>query len=168
MPKFKNIDMSNAAQVGSYDLVPMGWYKAKADMADDTETKAKKEGKVKKGMYCKVRFKITDEKCTNRTIFCNFNFENENEEAEQIGKGQLNAFAIAATGRKLEDLNDEQDLLDRELFIKVGIQKGSGGYEDSNSVNGYKELPNKVNATPAAPTPTPNENAVVDEDDVPF
>jgi len=61
-----------------------------------------------------------------------------------------------------------------DLFVELGIQKGNGGYADSNVIKfAYKPgiIPDKLVGAPekeARPTPTPSSSESVKDDDVPF
>jgi len=64
----------------------------------------------------------------------NFNIVNKSEAAQRIGRQQLVAWATAC-GKP--DANDTDKLLDKRFNAIVGIQKGTGGYKDSNTIKQF-------------------------------
>lgn len=134
---------------GSYDPIPEGEYTLRALEAEE-KTTAKGDGQ-----YIKVKFEVTRGEHEGRLLWQNFNTVNPNEKAEQIGRGQLSAWATAC-GRP--DADDTDKLLDRPFKASVVIEKGKNGYSDSNKIKAFlfdadekpKAAP-RAAAKPAAP-----------------
>ena len=95
-----------------YSPIPKGEYKLQALEAEEKETSKKN------GSYIKVKFEVVDGPHMSRLIWQNFNIVNPNETAQRIGRQQLVAWATAC-GKP------------------VDIDKGTGGYSDSNTIKGF-------------------------------
>lgn len=113
---------------GSYDPIPEGEYTLRAVDAEE-KTTAKGDG-----TYIKVKFEVAKGEHEGRLLWQNFNVNNPNPKAQQIGRGQLVAWA-AACGRPDADNTDK--LLDRPFKAAVTIEKGTGGYSDSNRIKAF-------------------------------
>lgn len=111
----------------SYELVPEGEYTLKAIDAEEKETSTGGEMIVGK-------FEIVGGKHDGRWIWMNFNIKNRSEAAQRIGRQQLVAWATAC-GKP--DADDTDKLLDKRFNAIVGIQKGTGGYKDSNTIKQF-------------------------------
>lgn len=111
----------------SYELIPEGEYTLKALDAEEKETQSGGEMIVGK-------FEIVGGKHNGRWIWMNFNTVNKNETAQRIGRQQLVAWATAC-GKP--DCDDTDKLLDKKFNAIVGIQKGTGGYKDSNTIKQF-------------------------------
>lgn len=149
MAKFGfSVDEVDMTQVGggSYDPIPAGDYTLKALEAEEKETKAG-------GTMIKVKFEVVSGEYAGRLIWDNFNVVNASEKAQNIGRQQLVAWATAC-GKP--DADDTDKLLDKKFNATVSIEKGTGGYKDSNGIkaflaSGTAEAPKA--AKPAAPAP---------------
>ena len=113
---------------GSYDPIPEGEYTLHALEAEE-KTTAKGDGK-----YIKVKFEVLKGEHEGRLLWQNFNTVNPNEKAEQIGRGQLVAWATAC-GRP--DAEDTDKLLNRAFKAAVVVEKGKNGYSDSNKIKAF-------------------------------
>ena len=126
-----------------FEPVPAGWYNARITEAEVKSTKAGT------GSYIKVRYDITGPTHQGRVIYGNINLSNPNQQAEQIGIQQLGSLARAIG---LEVISDSDQLINRDVQIKLSIKKDtSGQYNDSNDVKGFKAIDG---AMPSMPTPT--------------
>ena len=139
------VDMT-AVGGGNYDPIPAGDYTLKALEAEEKETKAG-------GLMIKVKFEVVSGEYAGRWIWDNFNVVNASEKAQNIGRQQLVAWATAC-GKP--DADDTDKLLDKKFNATVSIEKGTGGYKDSNGIkaflaSGTAEAPKA--AKPAAPAP---------------
>ncbi len=126
---------------GSYDPLPEGEYTLKALEAEE---KATSRGD---GAYIKAKFEVVSGEHAGRWVWQNFNISNPSPRAQQIGRQQLVAWA-AACGRPGAD--DTDKLLDRPFRAELSIEKGTGGYKDSNRIRTF--LFEQV-AAAAAPAP---------------
>lgn len=128
---------------GNYDPIPEGEYTLKAL---DAEERTTSRGD---GSYIKVKFEVASGEHAGRLLWQNFNINNPSPRAQQIGRQQLVAWA-AACGRP--DADDTDKLLERPFRADVMIEKGTGGYKDSNRIRTF--LWNQpAPAEPRAPAP---------------
>lgn len=111
-----------------YRPIPKGEYKLQAVEAEEKET-AKKNG-----TYIKVKFEVVSGPHTGRLIWENFNVSNPSEVAQRIGRQQLMAWAAACNK---PDADDTDQLIGKVFSASVDIEKGTGGYDDSNRIKGY-------------------------------
>lgn len=136
-----------------FEPIPAGWYNARITEAEVKSTKAGT------GSYIKVRYDITGPTHQGRVIYGNINLSNPNQQAEQIGIQQLGSLARAIG---LEVISDSDQLINRDVQIKLSIKKDtSGQYNDSNDVKGFKAIDgaipsmSTVGAAPTGKTATP-------------
>ena len=130
---------------GSYNPFPEGEYVLKAL---DAEEKATSKGD---GSYIKVKFEVVKGEYAGRLLWQNFNINNPSEKAQRIGRQQLVAWA-AACGKP--DADDTDKLLDKPFRADVSIEKGTGGYADSNRIKAFLfEQAETAPAKAAAPKP---------------
>jgi len=111
-----------------YRPFPKGNYKLQAVEAEEKET-AKRNG-----TYIKVKFEVVSGEHTGRLLWENFNVNNPSEVAQRIGRQQLVAWATACNK---PDATDTDVLIGKTFEASVDIEKGTGGYEDSNKIKGY-------------------------------
>lgn len=130
---------------GSYDPIPDGEYTLKALEAEEKATSAGT------GSYIKVKFEVVKGEFTGRLIWQNFNINNPSDKAQRIGRQQMVAWATAC-GKP--DADDTDKLLDKPFTAAVGIEKGTGGYSDSNRIKAFlfnqEAAPAKTAPKPAA------------------
>jgi len=129
-----------------FEPVPAGWYNARITEAEVKSTKAGT------GTYLKVRYDITGPTHQGRVIYGNINLSNPNQQAEQIGIQQLGSLARAIG---LEVISDSDQLINRDVQIKLSIKKDtSGQYNDSNDVKGFKAIDGTMPSMPTSSAPT--------------
>jgi len=129
-----------------FEPVPAGWYNARITEAEVKSTKAGT------GSYIKVRYDITGPTHQGRVIYGNINLSNPNQQAEQIGIQQLGSLARAIG---LEVISDSDQLINRDVQIKLSIKKDtSGQYNDSNDVKGFKAIDGTMPSMPTSSAPT--------------
>ena len=114
---------------GDYSPIPDGWYTTQVTGAELKDTKAGT------GQYIKVEHTIVGEQFSGRKVWGNINIQNPNEKAEEIGRQQLNKLMTAIGLNMLEDTDE---LVGKDVSIKLKIKEASGGYDASNEVKGYK------------------------------
>lgn len=132
----------DASEGPSFELIPEGEYTLLALDAEEKETKAGGEMIV-------AKYQIVGGKADGRWIWHNFNTVNANETAQRIGRQQLVAWATAC-GKP--DCDDTDKLLNKRFNAIIGVQKGTGGYKDSNTI---KQFLFDVNDAPVAKKVTP-------------
>ena len=127
---FSTFDV-NAAEYdedNSFDLIPAGWYQMFISKAELRPTKSG-------GSMISVTYDITGPTHQGRKIFGNFNWENVNPVAQEIGRKQF-AQQVRALG--LPGIQSLDDLINLPFDGKVGIQKSKDPqYEDSNRVTAF-------------------------------
>jgi hypothetical protein len=140
-----DVTPDTGATGGSYDPIPDGEYVLKAL---DAEEKATSAGT---GSYIKVKFEVVKGEYTGRLIWQNFNVNNPSEKAQRIGRQQMVAWATAC-GKP--DADDTDKLLEKPFSAAVSIEKGTGGYSDSNRIKAFlfnqEAAPAKAAPKPAA------------------
>lgn len=129
MPKFGfNVAEVEIDAPVSYDPIPDGEYTLKAL---DAEQKTTSRGD---GTYIKVKFEVVKGEYAGRLLWQNFNIENPSQKAQNIGRQQLVAWATAC-GKP--DADDTDKLLEKPFRAAVGVEKGTGGYSDSNRIKAF-------------------------------
>jgi hypothetical protein len=111
----------------SRDPIPAGEYTLKALEADEKQTSTG-------GMMIKAKFEVVKGDYAGRWIWQNFNIVNKSEKAQNIGRQQLVGWATAC-GKPEAD--DTDKLLDKPFNAIVEIEKGTGGYSDSNKIKSF-------------------------------
>lgn len=138
-----DVTPDTGATGGSYDPIPEGEYVLKALDAEEKTTSAGT------GSYIKAKFEVVKGEYTGRLIWQNFNINNPSEKAQRIGRQQMVAWATAC-GKP--DADDTDKLLEKQFTAAVSIEKGTGGYSDSNRIKAF--LFNQE-AAPAKAAPKP-------------
>ena len=142
------VEASTYSSDQSYEIMPDGEYKLAGVDAEEKQTQKKN------GSYINAKFEVVDGPHTGRFIWQNFNIVNPNETAQRIGRQELVAWATAC-GKATAD--DTDKLLGKIFSAKVGVEKGTGGYADSNRIKAFligspTRAPKPMNTTaPAAP-----------------
>lgn len=138
-----SIDLSGVKLPSGGGELPPGTYTFKCQDAEMKETKAGT------GKYIKVKLR---ELSSGRILFHNFNVENPNDKAVEIGKGQLKAFLTGAGYHNPDQLQSIDDLIGLSCEIKTKIRK-SEQYGDQAEVSYFK---------------VPKEGEKKEDDNVPF
>lgn len=132
----------------SFDPLPPGWYSTTITSAEIKDTKAGN------GKYIAVRYDVTGPTHQGRVVFGNFNIQNPNPKAEEIGRSQLyklmQSIGVAAT--------DTDQLIGHNVQIKLKISK-SEQYGDGNEVQDWKAATTAGPATFGQPAPAPQAPA---------
>lgn len=129
MAKFGfNVSEVEVSAPVSYDPIPDGEYILKALDAEE-KTTAKGDGS-----YIKVKFEVAKGEYAGRLLWQNFNVNNPSPKAQNIGRQQMVAWATAC-GKA--DADDTDKLLDKPFRAAVSIEKGTGGYSDSNRIKAF-------------------------------
>jgi hypothetical protein len=103
---------TGSAGGGNYDPIPDGDYTLKAIDAEEKET-------AKGGTMIKAKYEVVDGEYAGRWIWHNFNVVNASATAQNIGRGQLKAWATAC-GKP--DADDTDKLLDKKLGVEGAIR----------------------------------------------
>ena len=128
MAKF-NFDVSevDVNEGPSYELLPEGEYTLIGLEAEEKDTSTG-------GEMIAAKFEVVGGKGNGRWIWMNFNIVNKNETAQRIGRQQLVAWATAC-GKPEAD--DTDKLLGKKFKAIIGVQKGTNGYKDSNTIKQF-------------------------------
>lgn len=144
-----DVTPDTGATGGTYEPIPEDEYTLKALEAEEKSTSRGD------GSYIKVKFEVVKGQYAGRLLWQNFNVTNPSEKAQRIGRQQLVAWATAC-GKP--DADDTDKLLDKPFRAAVSIEKGTGGYADSNRIKAFlfddASAP-KAAAPKPAPTPAP-------------
>jgi len=111
----------------SRDPIPAGDYVLKCLEAEEKETSSG-------GTMIKAKFEVVGGEYDGRWVWNNYNIVNASEKAQNIGRQQLVSWATAC-GKPEAD--DTDKLIDKKFTATVGIEKGTGGYSDSNRIKSY-------------------------------
>lgn len=143
MAKFGfNVAETEYQERGDFEIIPKGTeVTIKATEAELKETSAKT------GHYLAVTFEITKGEYANRKVWQNFNVDNPNEKAEKIGREQVAGWARAC-GKP--NAKDSDELLERPFQCKLGIEKGTGGYDDKNKIDSFLTPGSEKKSAPPA------------------
>ncbi len=117
-----------------------------------------KETKKKDGVFVEVEFDITaPDQYTRRKFWDTFNIMNPSVDATRIGLEQLGKLAKAAG---IAVLQDDAELLDKEIQAEIYIGKEKGTERLRNRVSGYyplgvdvKAFKEQIKAKGGSPTP---------------
>jgi len=166
---------TNADPVTDFAPLPIGDYPAIVESEEGKMSKAGDEMLI-------LKFKIVDGPGKNRVIFHNLNLNHStSEKAKEIAEGQLSAIR-EAVGIAKDKLKDTQQLFNRPLLIRLGVE-ASPGYEAKNVIKSWKSLEKVPTAggtskpsTPPTSSPTssaPTKDATPFDpsshtDDIPF
>jgi hypothetical protein len=135
----------------SYELLPEGEYTLVGLDAEEKETSTG-------GEMIAAKFEVVGGKGNGRWVWMNFNIVNKNETAQRIGRQQLVGWATAC-GKPEAD--DTDKLLGKKFNAIIGIQKGTGGYKDNNTI---KQFLFSEGAAPAAkPSSAPAEKPAAEK-----
>lgn len=134
----------NPAQ--AFDTLPVGWYVAQVVDAEVRPTRAPG------GMFIAATFEILHpEFAAGRKVWANYNVQNANAQAVEIGMNELAALSISAG---VPQFNDVQQLQMRPLHIKLKVTKPKEADEEPrNEVSGYESAQKQVKyAAPSVAT----------------
>lgn len=175
MNDLANVDFDNGVEPlrDGYKAIPPGIYQLYLESREMKETSGGKGGMI----ACK--FKVGMGEHEGATIYCNFNFWNDNEKTVNIAKSQWSAIVQAATGMPKLLSGDSSGLLNKTFMaeiINVPAQKkinnewvddpdgkrkneivfNSGSIMSCNDYHAAKKTaPVAVQAAPAAAATTP-------------
>lgn len=114
------LDLSSVVVKSNTEPLPAGKYEAKVMEVSVQETKQKS------GKYIKMKLVVSDGDCEGKSVYTNFNIQNESAKAQEIGLQQLKRFMQAAgmDDSKLERLTDLQGK--RVLMTTKLVESSSG------------------------------------------
>lgn len=115
-------------------LMPDGTYAAQVIESDVVPTKAGN------GQILKLTWEIIEGPLERRRVWDQINIANQNAQAQEIGQRQLKRLCEALG---LGPIGDSKQLEFKPVRIRVGTQKGEGGYDDRNVVKGFEPYPGR-------------------------
>ena len=124
-------------ETASYDVLPAGDYLAIVKAMEEKTTKAGT------GSYIAASFQIIDGPAQGRMVWGNFNVNNPNPKAEEIGRRELADLcrAVGVTPRSSDEL------LNIPLVLKVAVDKDD---PERNRIKGYRPATKGQQATAPA------------------
>jgi hypothetical protein len=122
------LDLSNVEVSNKYDVLPEGVYKFKCQDCSLHTTKAGT------GRYIKTKLR---EQKSGTILFHNFNIENPNSKAVEIGLAQLKSFLQGAGYHNPEKLENLDDLIGLSCEAKTKIRK-SESYGTQAEISYFK------------------------------
>ncbi len=121
--------VTEEAEDMSFELLPID-----CDYTAQIEKSEIKTTAAGNGEYIKNQWKILDAPNPahiGRTVFQNINIQNPSEVAMKIGASDLKQITKALG---ISELQDTDELVGVPVIIKLKVQKGKDGYEDSNQI----------------------------------
>lgn len=141
MSDFANLNM-NLDDIdenqGGFEPIPEGEYPVLVEEMTVGPNRAET------GIVIKVKFGIVEGTYTNRKVFQNFNWENPNEQAQLIGRGEFKRFCLAVGASTSP--KSEAEFLDRPLRLRLGIRKDKNTGADVQSILKYIPYSKEVEA----------------------
>jgi hypothetical protein len=125
------LNLENAQEQGT--TIPDGTYEVILNKAEVTPTKSG-------GTMIKVQYKVTGPTQVGRVIFDQFNIENANPQAVQIGLGQLKGLLKSFGHKNPNRLETTDELLGLKGQVTVKTVDDGGAYGPQVRVRGYKAL----------------------------
>lgn len=141
-------DADKVEPIGTFEPLPIGDYLVTVTKTSGP-TPSKKNPDNK---YIQIEFTVIDGKYKNRVIFDFLNVVNSNEKAVEIAQRKLSAITRAVGMHQIKEDTDE--LKGKPLVLKLGIRKGSEGFDDQNDIKEYKSSTGKPLQTTEASSDT--------------
>jgi hypothetical protein len=143
---------------GRKGAIPAGWYKT---MVTKTELKPTGSGE---GMMIAVSFQVAEGTYKGAMFFNNFNVQNPNEKAVEIGRKQLSALCHAVN---VLEMSDTDQLKNIPFFTRLKLtpavmddqNPGVVKYEEKNEPSAYSNLNDQAAIAGAAKTASATQAA---------
>ena len=147
-----NFQAANYEPASNPDPIPAAWYTAFIVESDLKQAGA--TAKDPNGQYYAFVFEVCEGPYKGRKVFANYNVVNVNQQAVDIAYKDL-ASLYRAIGAEHENITNTEQLHNRPMEIKVGIQAARGDYDASNNIKsgGYRPVGAGATAAPSAPPP---------------
>jgi len=178
------VDMNSVkASFGDSDPIPEGTYLVSV-LKDELMNNKKGTGIIAKFELNILSDLEGNIELKGRKLFSYFNVRHQNQQAQNIGLSQLKGFALAA-GHASGNLNDTNELRNRQLAVSVGIEEDQNGVprnrikkylpleEDITNHAVRNEELSKQQGRQASPLPTKKiqnntRQTPINDDDIPF
>lgn len=106
---------------GGFENVPQGRYQVLIDAIEVKQTKQKQKGEAQKGEFIEVRYDILNDQYAGRKLFDRFNVSNDNQTAQNIGRGQFgNLCKATGTAVKIAPPKDQNGIEIQEFAQRKG------------------------------------------------
>lgn len=125
------IDFNQVEDKQDFELLPNGEYVAVVQEAELRDTRAGGEG-------INVKLEIVEGQYKGRYVFDWINIKNSNPDCVKWGLESLKQLVVAACIDTSRPFTEVSELNGKVVCIRVGVQKGKDGYDDSNKVKSYK------------------------------
>lgn len=131
----------------SFEIIPKSWQPVVITGAQVEKSKSSD------ARYVKATATVVDGQFKGRKVFSNITILNKDGTPNTIGRGQITEMFRAAGvgGSNLADLLQAKKVID----ARIGIEKGAGGYEDKNKLDGFRPHGAAQAAPSAAPASRP-------------
>jgi len=136
-----DFDVTEYDSPTDFEIIPEGTeVRLKCTEAEDKETSSG-------GEMVACTFVVTEGEHKGRKIWTNFNTVNKSEKAQNFGRRMIAGWARAA-GKPNARSTDE--LLEKQFYCKLGVEKGSNGYKDKNIIASFLMPEGATSPAPAA------------------
>ena len=158
---FANIDLDKVPEGdNNFDLIPNGEYGVRAvDMGLKTSANQGQHGNY--GQMVAVEFEITGPTHAGRKIFVNYNIENDNATAVEIGLRELKSWLQACNKATNGQMSMERvyECVGLEFVGRIGVSKSKNpAYDDQNKIAKYKPHPMTAQAGANGQVSTPTNS----------
>lgn len=144
-------DATTIERKHDFELLPVGTYQVIIDSAEYKPTKAGT------GHFISVQFSILTEGYSGRKIFSNFNIDNPNQAAREIGQSDFAKFLDALNITKIESVDHLVHLANKMMLVKVKVRREKNG-QMKNEIEKYIGSNETVVTPVAAQTTTKSES----------
>ena len=145
------IDFSKVEATSSPEPLATGWYRA---MMTESEMKPTSNNATTGNTMIAVKFTLLDPAFKQRPLFKNFNFQNQNQTAQDIGWGEMKALSDALN---IPQPQDTVEWHNKPVLIHVKLKPARTvtdpntnavkEYDAQNDINGFKDI-NDVSVAP--------------------
>lgn len=122
------IDVEKLPEAGDFSALEPGWYSC---TIIETSLENTKSGT---GQYIKLKFQVEAPIRAGAVFWGNLNIRNDSEKAEHIGRQQLRALCESVG---LRSVSDTDDLLNRQMDVKVKLRPAEGVFKAQNEPDGF-------------------------------
>lgn len=163
MSKYEFVKEINFQEIesddGSFELLPMGWYRVAVNGAEYKQTN---DGN---GRLFKTRLDVVGPTHAGRVlfdqIFC-YSTDAGKQKGVQIGLKRFKSMMLCLDRQEPPESDEElHALIGKELEVKLGVEPARDGYEARNNVRAMRRLRNGTASSPTAAAP-------FNDDDMPF
>ena len=137
LPSVFAIDESTP-RMKEFGLIPSIWYLGHIKKSEIKKTKAGTGLRLNMQVVVegseKDEFKEDECEYAGRIVFIGLNIQNPNSQTVEIAQREFTSICDACG---VDEVEDSEELHDISFGFKVGIDKGSDGYDDKNEIKKY-------------------------------